>query len=238
MAEIIRSKLFIGILCIVLAGAVAFLLLPRYYRSQSATEDVIRVAQDIPAGTVIAAEMLTTSTVGSFGLSEDVVRDMDAVLGMVAAENLYSGEFLTEVRLQTEEEYAEAEAQKQKGLTSGMSLITIEFPSSSAGIAGVLRAGDTVDVYEYITRTNEDGEKESSATTCMSGIYVYDVLNKNMQSLNDLDEQKANLPEGDNTVFDFAPAYVVFRCSRPQILKMIDLERTDAMHLALSKAVK
>jgi hypothetical protein len=72
----------------------------------------------------------------------------------------------------------------------------------------------------------------------MSGIYVYDVLNKNMQSLNDLDEQKANLPEGDNTSFDFAPAYVVFRCSRPQILKMIDLERTDAMHLALSKAVK
>ena len=46
MAKIIRSKLFIGILCIVLAGAVAFLLLPRYYRSQSATEDVIRVAQD------------------------------------------------------------------------------------------------------------------------------------------------------------------------------------------------
>lgn len=237
MVKIIRSKLFVGVLCIVLAAAVAFLLLPRYYKSQSATEVIVRVAKDIPAGTVISAEMLTNSEVGSFGLSEEIVRDMDTVLGMVAAENLYAGEYLSGKRLQTEEEYAEAEAQKQKGLSSGQSLITIEFPSSSAGIAGVLRAGDTVDVYEYATRITEDGEKESSATICMTSIYVYDVLNKNMQSLNDLDEMKANLPEGDNTSFDFAPAYVVFRCSRPQILKMINLERTDAMHLALAKAV-
>ena len=51
-------------------------------------------------------------------------------------------------------------------------------------------------------------------------------------------EVRAALPEGDNTTFDFAPAFVVFRCNQEQILTLIRLERTDALHLALAKAVK
>ncbi len=138
----------------------------------------------------------------------------------------------------TEDEYKEAELQSTKSLKNGMNLITIEFPSSSAGVAGVLRAGDTVDVYEYIKQRNENGEEESFTKLSMKSIYVFDVLNRNMQSLTDLDARKEALPEGDNTNFDFAPAYVVFRCNQQQIITLIRLERTDALHLALAKAVK
>lgn len=238
MTKLIQNKLFIGILCIVLAAVVAFLLLPKFYESQAATENVIRVAQDIPAGTVITGEMVTTSEVGAYGLPSDVLRADSTVVGMVASENLYAGEYLTGKRLMTEDEYKEAEQEHTLGLSGGMSLITIEFPSSSAGVAGVLRAGDTVDVYEYIKEKNEDGEEVPRTETAMSGIYVFDVLNRNMQSLTELDEKKEALPEGDNTTFDFAPAYVVFRCNQQQILTLIRLERTDALHLALAKAVK
>jgi ADP-glucose pyrophosphorylase len=115
---------------------------------------------------------------------------------MVASENLYAGEYLTDKRLMTEDEYKEAEQEHTLGLTGGMSLITIEFPSSSAGVAGVLRSGDTVDIYEFIKEKNEDGEEVSRTELAMSGIYVFDVMNRNMESLIDLDAKKEALPEG------------------------------------------
>jgi len=238
MTKLIQSKMFIGVLCIVLAAVIAFLLLPQFYKSQAATESVIRVSQDISAGTVISEEMVTTSEVGAFGLSSDVLRSIDPAVGMVATENLYAGEYLTAKRLMTEEEYETVSKQGTKGLAAGMCLITIEFPSSSAGVAGVLRAGDTADVYEFVKQKNQNGEEETYTELSMSGIYVFDVLNRNMQSLSDLDAQKEALPEGDTTNYDFAPAYVVFRCNQEQILTLIRLERTDALHLALTKAVK
>ena len=238
MTKLIQNKLFIGVLCIVLAAAVAFLLLPRFYQSQAATENVVRVTQDIPAGTVITGAMITTSEVGSYGLASDVLRTEEGIVGMVAFENLYAGEYLTNKRLMTEDAYKAAEIQNSKGLTGGMCLITIEVPSSSAGVAGVLRTGDTADVYEFLTRENEDGEKEPVTKLAIRSIYVFDVLNRNMQSLSELDEKKAALPEGDNTTFDLAPAYVVFRCTQQEIMTLIRLERTDALHLALAKAVK
>jgi pilus assembly protein CpaB len=238
MTKLIQNKLFIGILCIVLAAVISFLLLPKFYKSQAATESVIRVSQDIEAGTVITGDMIAASEVGAYGLPSNVIRTEDAAVGMVASENLYAGEYLTNKRLMPESEFREAELQSTKGLTGGMNLISIEFPSFSAGVAGVLRAGDTVNVYEFVKQRNEDGEEETFTTLSMSGIYVFDVLNRNMQSLTELDEKKAALPAGDNTTFDFAPAYVVFRCNQQQILTLIRLERTDALHLALTKAVK
>ncbi len=236
MAKQNRGRLLIGLLCLVIAAAVAFFLLPRLFASQSETENVIRVATDIPAGTVITKDMITTSDVGSYGLSSDVIRDEAEAIGMVAAEPLYTGEYLNGRRLVTEEEYAGSKSSLAQ-LPAGMNVVTIEIPGSSAGVAGVLRSGDQVDVYEYKTWENEDGEKESAAELCMGSVYVIDVLNRNMQSLSELDDLKAALPEGDNTSFDFAPMYVVFRCTKAQIMTLIELERADALHLALTKAV-
>ncbi len=237
MSKLFRSKMFIGVLCIVLAAVVAFLFLPRFYSSQAATESVIRVVQDVSAGSVITGSMVTTSEVGAYGLPSDVIRGGTEVVGMVAGENLYAGEYLLDKRLMTEEAYKETLTQSNKGLVSGMSLLTIEFPSFSAGIAGVLRGGDTVDVYQYTTEKDESGEEVSQTTLAIRGLYVCDVLNRNMQSLNELDEMKETLPEGDTTSFDFAPAYVVFRCTRADIRTLIQLERAESLHLALTKAV-
>jgi len=238
MTKLIQNKLFIGVLCIVLAAVIAFLVLPQFYRSQAATENILRVSRDIPAGTAITDGMVTVSEVGAFGLSSDVLRADAEVTGMVASENLFVGEYLMGKRLMAKEDYEASSLHSTKSLAGGMCLLTIEFPSSSAGVAGVLRGGDTVDVYEFIKEKNEAGEEVSRAELAMSGIYVFDVMNRNMQSLSDLDAQKEALLEGDTTTFDFAPAYVVFRCSQEQILSLVRLERTDALHLALTKAVK
>ena len=229
MTKLFRSKAFLGGICLVLAAAIAFLLLPRFYASQSATINVVRVAQDVPAGTVITSAMLTTAEAGAYGLPVKVVTSETDAVGKVAAETLYAGEMLWQDRLMSEEDYLASEEAYTKGLSNGMCLVTLELPSASFGIAGVLRAGFIVDVYEC--SKNEDASY--SVKKCLSSMYVYDVLNSNLESLNDLEAQKEAASDDETTNYDLKPVYVVFRCTEDQAQTLIRLERAESLYLTL-----
>lgn len=229
MTKLFRSKAFLGCICLVLAAAIAFLLLPRFYASQSATVNVVRVSRDVPAGTVITSDMLTTAEVGAYGLPEMVVTSADEAVGKVATETLYAGEMIWQERLMSEEDYLASEEAHTKGLSAGMCLVTLELPSASSGIAGVLRAGYIVDVYEC----SMSGDSSYSITKCLSSMYVYDVLNSNLESLNELDAKHDAAPAENNTDYDFKPAYVVFRCTEAQAQTLICLERAKSLYLTL-----
>lgn len=239
--KLIRSKTFLAVICIILAAAVAFVLLPKFYESQSATVDVIRVSQDIPVGTVIEKSMISTAKVGAYGLSNKIVTNVDDVVGKVAAEPLYNGEMLWPDRIITKEDYQAMVEEGTKGLTSGQCLVTLEFPSESSGIAGVLRAGNIVDVYEFAEKEEEvdpeTGETIAPETIevskALDSMYVYDVLNSNLESLDDLDAEKEAMLADESKDFDFNPVYVVFRCSEDQALTLIRLEKMEALHLTL-----
>ncbi|NCB26031.1 MAG: hypothetical protein EOM62_11260 [Bacteroidia bacterium] len=229
MTKLFRSKAFLGGVCLVLAAAIAFLLLPRFYASQSATVNVVRVMQDVPAGTAITSAMLTTAEAGAYGLPEKVVTSEDEAVGKVAAETLYAGEMLWQGRLMSEEDYLASEEARTKGLSTGVCLVTLELPSASSGIAGVLRAGYIVDVYEC----SVSGDSSYSITKCLSSMFVYDVLNSKMESLNELDTKQDAAQAENETSYDYKPAYVVFRCSEDQAQTLIRLERAKTLYLTL-----
>ena len=100
-----KSKLAVGILCVVLAAVIAFVGIPALNQAKKATRIAVRVRTDVPQGTKLTAEMLTTVEVGAYGLSEGIVTDQDAAIGLRAKENLYAGELLWQARLSTEAEY-------------------------------------------------------------------------------------------------------------------------------------
>lgn len=232
MTKLFKSKAFLGAVCLVLAAAIAFLLLPGFYASQSATVTVVRLAQEVPAGTVITSDMLTITEVGAYGLPEKIVTSEDEAVGKVAAETLYTGEMLWQERLLSEEDYLASEEARTKELSTGICLVTLELPSTSSGIAGVLRAGYIVDVYECTA--NEDASY--SITKCLSSMYVYDVLNSNLESLNDLDEKQNAATAEDETSYDLKPVYVVFRCTEDQAQTLIRLEQAESLYLTLKNA--
>ena len=229
MTKLFRSKAFLGGICLVLAAAIAFLLLPRFYASQSATINVVRVTQEVPAGMTITSAMLTTAEVGAYGLPEKIVTSEADAVGKVAVETLYAGEMLWKDRLMSEEDYLASEEANTKGFSAGMCLVTLELPSASSGIAGVLRAGFIVDVYEC--SKNEDASY--SVKKCLSSMYVYDVLNSNLESLNDLEAKKDAASVDDTTNYDLKPVYVVFRCTEDQAQTLIRLERAESLYLTL-----
>lgn len=231
MSKVFKSKIFLGIICLILAAAIAFLLLPRFYASKSNTTQAIKVTQDIPVGTVITNDMLTQVEVGAYGLPDTVARTTENIIGMIASETLYTGEFLTKARLLSADEYAALVAEQTKGLESGYCLVTVEFPTTSAGVASILRGGHIVDVHECI----ENEDDSITVEKVLESMYIYDVLNKDLESLTKLDEKRAEALVEDDTDYDFQPAFVVFRCTIPQAQTLIRLERMEALHLTLQR---
>ena len=215
-------------MCLLLAGILAFVFLPRLYGAQSGTTEIVRLRQTVESGTVITGDMLTVAEVGAYGLPDNVIRDKSEITGLVAGETVYAGEYLWRNCFLTPEAYGQSGKGTGYGLSDGTYLLTIALPSESSGIAGILRAGNTVDVYGY---SDESGSAVvSKALTCVK---VYKVLNSKLVSLDDLDAKlKANSSK-DSSDYDFAPAYVVFTVNEQQAKTLIGLEKDKSLHLTL-----
>lgn len=231
MIKLFRNRIFIGAMCLMLAGALAFLLLPRLYSAQSSTVEIVKLKQTVEYGTTITDDMLTVAEVGSYGLPDNVVKDKSEITGLVARETIYAREYLWRDCFITEEAYEETKKKTGYGLSEGTYLLTISLPTESSGIAGILRAGDTVDVYGY---TDDSGT--AAVNEALTGIKVYEVLNSKLVSLDDLDAKLKADPNADPSDYDFAPAYIVFTANEQQAKTLIGLEKDKSLHLALREA--
>ncbi|MBQ4427826.1 MAG: SAF domain-containing protein [Oscillospiraceae bacterium] len=186
----------------------------------------------MPEGTVITRNMLSSAEINASEAPKKSAASFESVVGLVASEPLYAGEFLWTDRLVTEEEYRKTAASEIKGLGEGLCIVTVELSSASSGVASVLRAGNTVDVYECREAENEEGEKETVTERVISDLFIRNVLNKELRSLSELDEVKEKTVE--ETSLDFKPVYVVFLCTDDEAATLIRLEREKTMHLTLT----
>jgi len=228
LTKLFRNKLFVGAMCLLLAGILAFFLLPRLYGAQSSTVEILKLKQTVECGVTITEDMLTIAEVGSYGLPDNVVTDKSEIIGLVAGSRIYAGEYLWRDRFLTQEAYEQTEQQAGYGLSDGTYLLTVALPSESSGLAGILRAGDTVDVYGY---TDESGS--AVVSEALTAVTVYRVLNSKLISLDDLDAKLASTPDADPADYDFAPAYVVFIVTEQQAKVLIGLEKDETLHLTL-----
>jgi pilus assembly protein CpaB len=228
LIKLFKNRIFIGAVCLLLAGIFAFGLLPGLYSRQASTAEIVRLNQTVEAGTVITDDMLTVAEVGAYGLPEGVVREKSQIMGLVAESAIYAGEYLWLDRFTSPEDYQADKKAGNFGLSDGTYLLTISLPSESSGLAGILRAGDTVDVYSYSDETGV-----SVASVALTGVSVYQVLNSKLVSLDDLDVKLGADPDTDESDYDFAPAYVVFIVNEHQARVLIGLEKDEALHLTL-----
>ena len=228
LLKLFRNKLFIGAMCLLLAGVLAFGLLPRLYGAQSGTTEIVKLRQTVEYGTVITEDMLTVAEVGAYGLPDTVVTDKSEIVGLVAGDTIYAGEYLWRDRFMTPEAFEESKKQNGYGLSDGTYLLTIALPSESSGLAGILRSGNSVDVYGY---TDESGS--AVASVALTAVSVYKVLNSKLVSLDDLYAKFTANPDADPADYDLAPAYVVFTVNEQQAKVLIGLEKDEALHLTL-----
>ena len=241
----LKSKLFISVVLLILAGVLVFGLLPMNYEKQATTLDVVQLVKNVKQGTQISASMLTTRTIGGYNVDKGVITNKDEIIGKYASmdirgtSNLYSDMFTD-----TWEEVEGAIDDIIVGEDD--QLITLSLKNGASAVGGSVKPGSVVDVY---TETLPDEMAESETGTqkvqtmelrqILKNVIVYDVKNNALESISELKRQWISLvesgsSEAENFDKSLTPAYVTLVVSNEQANILATQELSGYIQLVLS----
>jgi len=228
--KLLKNRIFLSILCLVLAAGVSFLLLPRFYENKSATVMVLRAAEDIPAGTEIADKHLASVEVGSFGLPEGVINDKALIMGKVVQTAIAKGDYFFPQKLGS----FVADELLDRIMKNNQRLVTISVPSIAAGLSSHLQVGDIVTIAVFMEKASsgQDSSPQVIIYPELHSLEVYSVENARTQDTAEVREQLSN---GQSTTGDPVPKAITLIATEAQAQKLIEAEYTGKLHLIFEK---
>ena len=140
------SRTVIGVICILLALVITFGVAPLVNRFTDQKVDIVRLKADVQRGQLITADHLETVNVGLYNLPGKVIRDKQAVIGKYATTDLYTGDYLFDVKLSAHNKSAE---DVLSGLNGTKVAISVNISDFAAGLSDKLENGDIVSVIVY-----------------------------------------------------------------------------------------
>lgn len=177
--KIFQNKIFVGVGCVVLAAVMAFILLPSVNRSKNGTVKILKLKENISAGTQIDEKMLEEKEVGKYGLPESIVNDKDKVVGKFAACSISSDDFILSLKLSDF-----AASKKIDGvMNAGKMLVTVSLDSVAAAVGNHLQSGDIVSIIGYADNTVTAYEE-------LKNLEVFSVENDDAQNLDDVENDE------------------------------------------------
>ena len=139
--KFIRNKFIIGLLCIAIGVTAGFVLLPKSQETEINMTRVVRLTQNVKAGTRLEREMLETIIVPAASVPGGASSSPESFLSRYSSSQLYAGDILTAAKVR--DTLVDPVA---AGAAKGKQLVSITVPSLSAGVSGTLKPGDVVAV--------------------------------------------------------------------------------------------
>lgn len=213
--RILQNRIFIAVVCLVLAAAIAFWLVPEMHRQTRETATVLRVREIVPVGTEITPEMLTTAEVGAYALPTETLTAPGECIGLYAAVPLLPSDNLTAAKFTT------ADAFETDPIITRADRMNISFaiPNLAAGVSGKLAAGDVIRIYAAIP---DDGGTRIMQPLELSCIEVVSVVNAKAQDTTAAETSDAAI----------AAAVTVVATDR-QAVTLVKLQASGTIHVAL-----
>lgn len=228
--KLLKNRIFLSILCIVIAACVSFLLLPRFYEQKSATVMILRASEDIHAGTEITDKYLVTVEVGDYGLPQDVINDKALIVGKIAQTHISKGDYFFPQKLG---KFVVNEL-FDRIVSNNQRLVTISVPSIAAGLSSHLQNGDIVTVAVFLERAS-DGQDSSPQVILypeLKGLEVYSVENARTQDTVEVRKQQS---DSQSSTGDPIPKAVTLIVTESQAKRLIEAEYTGKLHLIFEK---
>lgn len=211
-----KNRTVIGIICIVLAVVMTFVISPVVNKMTEGKEKVICFSKDIPHGSQITDEDVAEVEVLKSGLPENAITDKTLVVGKYANADLFKGDIATDAKLTGDANSAE---NILSALGEGKVAMSITISSFAGGLSGKLENGDIVSVYV----TDKDGN-----TAVPKELQYVRVITTTTSG--GVDENEV-VPNEDGS-FDL-PTTVTVLVSVKQAETLANLEKNATMHLAL-----
>lgn len=141
--RVLKNRTVIGVICIVLSLIICFVVTPLFQKTMSEKKEIVRVVKPIRSGEEITADMVKTVEVGSCNLPEDVVKQLDTVIGTFASADLAPGDYILASKIAEE---PAAENAYLYHLTGEKQAISVTVKAFANGLSGKLKSGDIVSV--------------------------------------------------------------------------------------------
>lgn len=211
-----KNRTAIGIVCIILAVAITFVVSPMVNKVSDKKTETVRFTANVTHGTKIKETDVEVVKISNSALPDKVVKNKTAVVGKYATADLFKGDFATENKITDNANTASDVMASLKGNKVAMS-ITIN--SFAGGLSGKLQNGDVVS----ICVTGKDNKTEIPAelkyvkvitTTTSGGIDENDVV------------------ENEDGSFDL-PTTITVLVSVEQARILANYEKNAAMHIVL-----
>ncbi len=157
----------IAALLAVLAGFAVYLFASQIQASAEPvaipTASVVVAAVDIPAQTLITADMIALKALPEETVHSDAALKLESVVGSIAVEPIVSGEQVLNARLGTQGEGANSLSYE---LENGYRAVSVAV-NEVTGISGFIKAGDHVDVVASIIYPKPEGEPTFAISTML-----------------------------------------------------------------------
>lgn len=211
-----KNRTLIGIVCIVLAVAVTFLVSPLVNRISEHKTDVIRFTKNISHGSKIAETDIEIVKLSKNSVPEKALKTKDAVVGKYAKADLFKGDLATEIKITDDENSV---ANVFSSLNGDKVAMSVTINTFAGGLSGKLENGDIVSIYV----TDKEGK-----TTVPSELKYVKVITTTTSG--GVDETE--VVENEDGSFEL-PSTITLLVSSKQATVLANYEENASMHVAL-----
>lgn len=219
MMKYIKNRYVIFALCLILAGVIAFVIVPKSNRNMAESVDVVKVTKQIEKNTQITEDMLEIKQMPKQAVTQSTITDKKQIVGKVSnvqllpEDNLVMQKF-TEVGTETDKALYEMDNSEQLA-------ISVTLANLASSVSGKIQPGDVVSVYGFINET-----KQLADYTDLQYIEVIGVSNSSAEELS-----TRNLDSETDSSDKVVPATVTLSVNRNQAQELVVLENTSSIHI-------
>ena len=219
MMKYIKKRYVIFVLCLILAGVIAFVIVPKSNKNMAESVDVVKVTKQIEKNTQITEDMLEIKQMPKQAVTQSTITDKKQIVGKVSnvqllpEDNLVMQKF-TEVGTETDKALYEMDNSEQLA-------ISVTLANLASSVSGKIQPGDVVSVYGFINET-----KQLADYTDLQYIEVIGVSNSSAEELSTRNSD-SETDSSDKVV----PATVTLSVNRNQAQELVVLENTSSIHI-------
>lgn len=219
MMKYIKNRYVIFVLCLILAGVIAFVIVPKSNKNMAESVDVVKVTKQIEKNTQITEDMLEIKQMPKQAVTQSTITDKKQIVGKVSnvqllpEDNLVRQKF-TEVGTETDKALYEMDNSEQLA-------ISVTLANLASSVSGKIQPGDVVSVYGFINET-----KQLADYTDLQYIEVIGVSNSSAEELSTRNSD-SEMDSSDKVV----PATVTLSVNRNQAQELVVLENTSSIHI-------
>lgn len=219
MIKYIKNRYVIFALCLILAGVIAFVIVPKSNKSMAELVDVVKVTRQIEKNTQITEDMLEIKQLPKQAVTENTITDKKKIIGKVASVQLLPEDNLVMQKFTDISSVSDKALYEMDG--SEKLAISVTVDSLASSVSGKIMPGDVVSVYGFLNET-----KMLSEYTDLQNVEVIGVSNSSAEELS-----TRNADSETDSSDKVIPSTVTLSVNRNQAQELVILENTSNIHI-------